>query len=292
MGSARTIQRDEAGFPPRLAAIAEAPMRLRLRGDLGAPGRPRAAVVGSRQCDDYGREMARAIAAGLARAGVSVVSGGARGVDGAAHQGALEAGGHTVAVLGSGVDVAYPPENAALFDRILAAGGALVSEHDDGQPASRWAFPRRNRIVSGLSDAVVVVRAGEGSGALITAEWARRQGVPVLAVPGEATHPLSRGPIELLRQGARVAASAADVLAVLGLAGQAELPLPELPGPELDAEAAAVYAALSGTARHAEELARAAGLEPGAALAALLGLELDGLAEQRPGQRFLKIAPR
>ncbi len=292
MGSARTILRGEAGFPPRLAGIEEAPEKLRLRGDLGTPGRPRAAVVGARRCDDYGREMARLIAAGLARAGVSVISGGAQGVDGAAHEGALEAGGHTVAVLGGGVDVVFPPEHGPLFDRILSAGGALVSEQDDGFPAQKWTFPRRNRIVSGLSDAVVVVQAAEGSGALITADWARRQRVPLLAVPGEATNPLSRGPIDLLKTGARVAGSANDVLEALGLAGQAELSLPESAPPKLDGEAAAVYGALSRIPRHAGEVARAAGLEPGTALAALLALELDGLAEQRPGQRFLRAAPR
>lgn len=292
MESARTILRGEVGYPPRLAAIEEPPEWLRLRGDLGAPGRMRAAVVGSRRCDEYGRDMARAIAAGLARGGVSVVSGGARGVDGAAHQGALEAGGHTVAVLGGGVDVVFPPEHGPLFDRILAAGGALLSEQEDGRPPERWTFPRRNRIVSGLCDAVVVVQAAEGSGALITAECARRQGALLLAVPGEATNPLSQGPIKLLRDGARVAGSAGDVLAALGLEGQGELPLPERAAPELDGEAAAVYAALSRTPRHAGQVAQAAGLEPGAALAALLALELEGLAEQRPGQRFLKVAPR
>jgi DNA processing protein len=292
MEPARTIWRGEAGFPPKLGAIPEAPEWLRLRGDLGGPARPRAAVVGARRCDDYGRDMARSIAAGLARAGVSVISGGALGIDGAAHEGALEAGGHTVAVLGGGVDVAFPAEHGPLFERILSAGGALVSEQEDGHPASRWTFPRRNRIVSGLSGAVVVVQAAEGSGALITARWARRQGVPVLAVPGESTNPLSRGPIELLRHGAQVAASASDVLAALGLVGQAELPLLERAAPELDGEAAAVYAALSRTPRHAGVVARAAGLDPGAALAALLALELEGLAEQRPGQRFLRMAPR
>lgn len=291
MGSARTILRGEAGYPPRLAAIEEPPGKLRLRGDLGAP-LCRVAVVGARRCDEYGREMARSIAAGLARAEVSVVSGGALGVDGAAHQGALDAGGHTVAVLGGGVDVVFPAEHGPLFDRILAAGGALVSEQEDGHPPERWTFPRRNRIVSGLCDAVVVVQAAEGSGALITADWARRQGVPLLAVPGEATNPLSQGPIGLLRHGARVAGSAADVLRALGLEGQAELPLPGRAAPELDGETAAVYAALSRTPRHAGQVAQAAGLEPGAALAALLALELEGLAEQRPGQRFLKAAHR
>jgi len=286
MDSARTLLRGQAGYPARLAAIEDSPESLRVRGELGAPARPRVAVVGTRRCDDYGRALARAIAGGLAGAGVSVISGGAEGVDAEAHQAALAAGGHTVAVLGSGVDVAFPAAHRDLFARIVAAGGALLTEHEDGQRPARWTFPRRNRIVSGLSDAVVVVRAGPRSGALHTAAWARRQGVPVFAVPGDVGLELSAGPLELLRRGARVAASAGDVLEALGLSGQAALPA--VPVPELDAEAAAVYAALGGSARHAGEVARAAGLDAGAALAALFRLELDGLAEQQPGQRFLR----
>jgi DNA processing protein len=128
---ARTLLRGEAGFPARLAAIPEPPASLRLRGELGPAGRPRVAVVGSRECDEYGRQMARAIAGGLARAGVSVVSGGAEGVDAAAHQAALDAGGHTVAVFGNGLDVVFPAAHRDLFARIVAAGGALLSEYPD-----------------------------------------------------------------------------------------------------------------------------------------------------------------
>jgi DNA processing protein len=242
-------------------------------------------VVGSRRCDEYGADLARGIAAGLARAGVSIVSGGARGVDAAAHEGALEAGGHTVAVLGTGVDVVYPAEHRDLFERIVASGGALVSEQPDGTPGWKGNFPRRNRIVSGMSDAVVVVRAGERSGALITAAWATSQGVPVLAVPGDARDPLSAGPHGLLRHGARLAASAEDVLAVVGV----EAPPPrQVELPALGAGASALLSALGRKPRHADEVARAAGLAPGAALAALLTLEIEGLCEQRPGHYFLR----
>lgn len=288
MEPARTLLRGEAGFPARLAAIPEPPASLRLRGELGPAGRPRVAVVGSRECDEYGRQMARAIAGGLAHAGVSVVSGGAEGVDAAAHQAALDAGGHTVAVFGNGLDVVFPAAHRDLFARIVAAGGALLSEYPDDRRGERWTFPQRNRIVSGLCQAVVVVRAGAGSGALITADWARRQGVPVLAVPGDATLPLSAGPHALLRGGAGLAASAADVLLAIGLSGQALLPLGPGPSGPLQGPAAAAYAALTGTPSHADEVARAAGLTPGQALAALFQLELDGLVEQRPGQRFLR----
>lgn len=286
MDTPRTLLPGQPGFPPSLARAGPPPVRLRLRGDLGAPVR-RVALVGARATDGYGRDMARRLARGLARAGVSVVSGGALGVDAAAHEGALEAGGHTVAVLGCGVDVAYPPSHRELFARILEGGGALLSELDDGAAAAPWTFPRRNRLVAALSDAVVVVRAGARSGALITAGQARAQGVPLLAVPGDADHELSAGPLALLRAGARLAADAGDVLAALGLTPgtQAELPLPDLPPDQ-----ASLLAALGGASRHADELARSAGLAAGAAMAALLGLELAGLAEQQPGLRFRRRA--
>ncbi len=284
MEAARTIRPGDGLFPDRLARIPRAPASLRLRGALGAP-RARVALVGSRAADDYGLRMARDLARGLAAAGVSVVSGGALGVDAAAHEGALAAGGHTVVVLGTGIDVLYPRRHAPLFRRILAAGGALVSELPDRAEATPWSFPERNRIVSGMSDAVVVVRAGAESGALITAGCARAQGVPVLAIPGDVDHPLSAGTLDLLRSGARAVGSAGDVLEALGLGRQPALPLavPELPERER-----ALLAVLGRRPRHADEVAREAGLPAGAALAGLLALELEGLCEQRPGHYFLR----
>ncbi len=287
MGPKRTILRGQDGWPPRLSAIPDPPERLRVRGVLGSTGERRVAMVGSRACDPYGLEIARDIAAGLARAGVCVVSGGAEGVDGAAHEAALDAGGRTIAVLGCGVDVIYPAGHARLFRRILDSGGALVSEYDDDAPGARWTFPARNRIVSGLSEAVVVVRAGAKSGALITADWAKKQGVPLFAVPGDVREEGSQGPLALLRAGAKLAASAQDVLAEIGLAGQLELPVKEA-APRLDGDEAAAWRTLGRSPLHADEIARAAGLTPRQALAALLNLELQGLCEQRPGHYFLR----
>jgi DNA processing protein len=285
MEAARTIRPGDGHYPSALQGIEDRPASLRVLGDLGA-GRRRVAVVGARDSDDYGRDMAGRIGAGLARAGVSVVSGGARGIDAAAHRGALQAGGHTVAVLGQGIAAGLTAEQRELLDAVRAGGGAVVSEYEDAAPAARWTFPKRNRIVSGMSEAVVVVRAGEGSGALITAAWARQQGVPVFAVPGDADHPLSAGPIGLLRTGARVAASADDVLEALGIAPQPPLPLPAPDG--LGEGARSILANLGPRPRHADELARASGLPAGAALAALLELELGGHCEQRPGHYFLR----
>lgn len=288
MEAARTIRPNDGHYPHALARCADAPPELRVRGTLG-PDRPRVAVVGTRQPDEYGTELARRIAFGLARAGVSVISGGAIGVDAAAHRAALDAGGHTVAVLGSGLDVPHPASNRQLFARILEAGGALVSELSDAAEARRWTFPDRNRIVSGMSDAVVVVRAAAKSGALITADWARRQGVPLFAVPGDVDDPLSAGPLALLRTGAHVAATADDVLGALGIAA-AEPTQIDLPALGLDAGARALLEALGPRARHADDLARAARLAPAAALAGLLALELEGLCEQRPGHQFVRRA--
>jgi DNA processing protein len=284
--TSRTIRRGEAGYPSRLARVPDAPPELRVRGELATPP-ARVAIVGARLADAYGLELARELARDLARAGVSVVSGGAQGIDAAAHEGALAAGGHTVAVFGCGLDVTYPAEHEQLFARIIESGGALVSEWEDAREAARWTFPRRNRIVAGMSDAVVVVRAGKKSGALLTAELARANGTPLFAVPGDVTNPLSAGPISLLRAGARMAASAADVLADLGLA-PGQLTLPGEATPELAGAEKTMYAALHRAPRHADELARETGLGAGPALAALLELELSGLCEQRPGHYFLR----
>jgi DNA processing protein len=278
----RTIRPPDGPYPRLLARIPDAPV-LRVRGELGDDLR-RVAVVGSRHVDGYGEELARAIGAGLARAGVSVVSGGALGVDTVAHRAALATGGHTVAVLGTGVDVLYPAQNRGLFTAILAHGGALVSEQPDGTPGFPGNFPARNRIVSGMCEAVVVVRAGARSGALITAQWARSQGRPVLAVPGDARDDLSAGPHALIRSGATLVSSAAEVLAELGL----RAPPAQRPLPALSCEGAALLGALGKRPRHADEVARAAGLGTSVTLAGLLALELQGLCEQRPGHYFLR----
>lgn len=283
MEPARTLRPGDGQYPDALARLAERPAELRLRGSLGA--RRRVAIVGSRGTDEYGADLAREISAGLARAGVSVVSGGALGVDAAAHEAAVDAGGHTVAVLGTGVDVTYPASHRELYRRILAAGGALLSQFPDGTRGFRANFPARNRVISALSEAVVVVRAGVGSGALITASWARAQGVPVLAVPGDVRDPLSAGTTALLKEGARAVASAADVLEVIGLETPVER---QLQHPALAGDEGTILAALARRPRHADEVARTAGLPPGAALAGLLALEVLGLCEQRPGHYFLR----
>jgi DNA processing protein len=276
----RWLARSDPGFPPRLASIHDPPPGLFLRG-LGDPGllsAPSVAVVGARACTDYGAHVARSLARELAAAGVVVISGLARGVDGWAHRGSLDAGGATVAVLGCGIDRDYPRAHATLAGEI-AATGLVVSEYPPGVAPAPWRFPARNRIVAGLALAAVVVEARERSGALITADLALEEGREVLAVPGEITSALSQGANGLLRVGATPATRAADILEAIGVAPPDASPDGPVPG----AAAAAALAALGQGAATADQVVRATGLAPGAVAAALIELELAGLVESRAG---------
>ena len=206
------------GYPPLLAAIADPPACLWTRGDVSLLDRIAVAVIGARVASREGLIAAGEIAFDLARAGVVVVSGLARGIDAAAHQGALDAGGKTIAVLGTGIDRIYPAEHAGLF-LAIAASGLLVTEFPPDSPPEDWHFPRRNRIISGLSKAVVVVEAREKSGSLITARLAADQGRDVMAVPGTFVGGRNRGANALLRDGAKLVESAVDILQELGMDG-------------------------------------------------------------------------
>jgi DNA processing protein len=268
---------------------------LYVRGNLATEGK-RVAIVGSRDSDELGLRMARALGEGLARAGVEVVSGGARGVDAAAHAGALWGGGSTVAVLGCGIDQAYPAENRDLFDRIAAGSGAVVSELVPGSPPARPNFPRRNRIIAGLSDATVVVRAGSRSGALVTARDAFAAGRKVFAVRGPAADALSEGTELLLREGVGLEATdASDVCAQLGWQAPStshppahSYPTPAHPQPvQADELGKRLLALLDGhTPVHVDELAARSHLPAQEALRKLTELEILGLCRQRPGKYF------
>lgn len=286
----RALARGDAEYPELLRALAGAPERLWVRGRLHPA--PAVAVVGSRRPTPYGLRMARRLAAGLAEAGVTVVSGLARGIDTAAHEAALAAGGRTWAVLGSGLDRVYPAENAPLAAAIAAKGGAVLSELPPEQGPRPGFFPARNRIISGLSWAVVVVEGDPKSGSLITARWAADQGREVLAVPGPADSALSRGPLELLRAGARPAADASDVLALLPgwvrTASQAAGPEPEaLPlwaGDGPDGEK--ILELLGSHALSLDEIAGGTGWELPRVLAALGELEARGALRALPGSHY------
>jgi DNA processing protein len=265
----RRLRRRDPGFPALLGAIHDPPPSLFLRGSAPVEllERPAVAVVGARSCSSYGRSVARSLGRELAAAGLVVVSGMARGVDGEAHRGALEAG-ETVAVLGCGVDRDYPAAHAELARKICERG-LVVSEYEPGVEPAPWRFPARNRIIAGLCQATVVVEARERSGALITADFALEEGREVLAVPGEITSALSAGTNALLRLGATPMTCAADVLESFGL---------EPVGPEaaeLGQAAARLLEHLRDGALTADELVRSAGVDPAEASAALMELELS-----------------
>jgi DNA processing protein len=266
-------------LPPRLRAIHDPPARLHLRG-VGSPGLltlPSVAIVGARACSPYGAQVARMLGRELAAAGLVVISGLARGIDGEAHRGALDAGGHTVAVLGCGIDRDYPAAHAALAGAI-AERSLLVSEYEPGVEPAPWRFPARNRIIAGLAVATVVVEARERSGALITADFALEEGREVFAVPGEITSTLSAGTNDLLRLGATPLTSAADVLELFDIAP------PTVSAPALSEPATRVIRALKAGSASADELARATGLDVASVTGALVELELAGAAVEGEGR--------
>ena len=258
-------------YPPLLAQIADPPGCIWTRGDRSIFAGVAVAVIGARYASQEGLIAARDIAGDLARSGIVVVSGLARGIDSAAHRGALDAGGKTIAVLGTGIDRVYPAENSALTAEI-AAKGLLVTEFPPDSPPEDWHFPRRNRIISGLSKAVVVVEAKEKSGSLITARLAADQGRDVMAVPGTIVGGRTRGANALLRDGAKLVESAVDILQELGLEGSADR---RRNSPEV-------------VEFTVDEIAQELRIPAGEALARLLDWELTGEVQRIGSGRFVR----
>ncbi len=273
-------------YPDMLREIHDPPALLFVRGTLPAPGETCLAVVGTRTPSLYGVKVAHSLAEDLAQHGIAIVSGMARGIDTAAHEGALRAGGRTFAVFGCGVDVIYPRENEILAKKILAAGG-LISESLPGTLPDSGLFPRRNRIVSGMCRGTLVVQGGETSGALITARCALEQNRSVFAVPGAVDNKRSRGPHLLIRQGAVLVETAEDILKELGPGfheDHSKVQPVHLPPPNASEER--VLEKLTREPRHIDELVRDLELPVAAVLADLLGLEMKGWIVQSPGKRF------
>jgi DNA processing protein len=246
------------------------------------------AIVGSRSASDYGRRVARDLARGLSSLGFTVVSGMARGIDGVAHESALGAGGRTIAVLGSGVDRAYPSEHDRLYQRIIE-NGAVISELPIGTRPAAFNFPARNRLISGLSLGVVVVEATEKSGSLITAALAVEQGREVFAVPGEVGSSRSRGAHRLIRQGAKLVENVNDIIEeiapqlvsrAVGAPAFAELPQ------QASQEARRILSMLQERSLHIDEVIEGSGLPPSKVSEVLLDLELQGFLQQLPGKRY------
>ena len=290
----RQIVRGDAEFPAHLREIPVPPDRLWVRGALVDEDALAIAIVGSRRATPFGLELAERLAGDLAARGITVVSGLARGIDSAAHRGALEAGGRTLAVLGGGVDVVYPPENRRLAARI-AERGAVVSQFAPGAPALAHHFPVRNRIIAGLALGVVVVEAAEQSGTLITAGHAGDLGREVMAVPGRAGAPTSRGTHRLIRDGAALVEGWEDVVAILPARWRACVAAgPPAPSAGAgDPQDTDPLLALIGTEPVTmEELIERSGLAASRAAARLLALELEGRVRQLPGKRFVRAARR
>ena len=286
---AQAVFREDADYPALLREIADPPHMLFLRG-TPATDEKSVAIVGSRRDTRYGRTQAKKIARDLASAGVTVVSGLARGIDTAAHEGALEAGGRTVAVLGNGIDAVYPEENKGLAQRIIDSGGAVVTEFPVGAGPLAYHFPIRNRIISGVSAAVLLIEGHAHSGTMITAGYAAEQGREVFALPGAVDAPGSAAPLALLRDGAGICTCAGDILVDMGW-------MPREPRVEEIEFSQARLAGLSDVQRKIaelmleeprsfEELVNESGIPPETLSAELTLMELDGVTEARAGRIY------
>ena len=262
----RALDRGAEGYPSCLEVLSDAPASLWVQGEAGMLGSRAVALVGTRECSPEGSDWTYGVAGRLAEEGFVIVSGLARGIDSAAHRGALDAGGDTIAVLGCGLDVPYPPENARLQERI-GVEGVLVSEYPPGTPPLSWNFPQRNRILAALAEAVVVVESRVRSGALVTARLALELGREVFVVPGWPASPFSAGPLRLLRDGARAVRHAEDLLEDLGGIVGAPAPPPRL----TDA-----LSAVHDGAASADEIARRLGVPLAEAREQWAALELLG----------------
>lgn len=270
---------DDADYPTTLRHLFDPPPFLFVVGDLTLVGRPCVAIVGTRRATLYGERATAALAAGLVDVGVCIVSGMARGIDSAAHRAALARKGATIAVLGTGIDIAYPAGHRSLHQAI-GERGLLVSEFPCGARPGKYAFPRRNRIIAALAALTIVVEAGEKSGALITSDHASDLGREIGAVPGPIDSPQSIGTNRLIRDGAHAILQADDALALIGLRDKGMRPFPV--EPVLHGDELVVWKALANGAAAVEWIVEHTALEPKRALAAVTALELSGLVETSP----------
>lgn len=279
------VSLDDPLYPGMLREIEDAPVVVYIKGDIQPQDKYAVAIVGSRKVTHYGASVAENISEELASMGFTVVSGLARGIDSISHRGAIKAGGRTFAVLGSGVDIPYPPENKTLMDKV-SASGCVMSEFPPGTAPDRENFPRRNRLISGLSLGVLVIEAAADSGALITARFAIEQGREVFAVPGNVSSPNSRGANELIRQGAVLTRKADDIVAELAPVLKGFIKSKDKVKIEVTAMEKDLCNLLSGEPKQIDVISRESGLPASQVLGTLLGLELKGAVKQITGKRF------
>ncbi|MFN3396202.1 MAG: DNA-processing protein DprA, partial [Thermodesulfovibrionales bacterium] len=276
-------------YPSLLREIEDAPVILYVKGEIKEEDRFSISIVGSRNATPYGRSVTEKIAGELAESGFTIVSGLARGVDTIAHLSSLRSGGRTIAVMGSGIDLIYPPENKWLFDKIIDSG-YVVTEFPPGTPPDKGNFPKRNRLISGLSLGVVVVEATEGSGALITARAALEQNREVFAIPGNISSPNSKGTNELIKRGAKLVQRSDDIIEELAPLLRGLIRPKEKCHVELTDEEREICNKLTSEPRHIDEIMRRSGFPMQKVLSILLGLELKGVVSQMDGKMFsLKV---
>lgn len=274
-------------YPGRLRNIYDYPMGLWIKGQLPEEGKPAAAIVGSRNCTSYGEQAAEYMGRELAKNGIQIISGLALGIDGAGHKGALAAGGGTWAVLGCGVNVCYPRNHFPLYQSVLKNGG-IISEYPPSASPQAFYFPVRNRLISALSDVILVIEAGEKSGSLITAHVGLEQGKEIFALPGRITDRVSRGCNMLIRDGAAILTSPADVLEYLGVPLEKKSNSYEKEDKGLAKTEKMVYSFLDCEPKHIEEICGSLNLEVSRCMEILLDLELGGMIERTAGQYYVR----
>ncbi len=278
---------DHPLYPERLRHITQSPFVIYLKGDLTENDIWGVAIVGTRRFSDYGRQITGELASTLAGYGITVISGLARGIDGIAHQSSLKAGGRTIAVLGNGIDQIYPPEHKKLAERIVNQG-ALISDYPLGTPPDGSNFPPRNRIISALSKLIIVIEAGQKSGALITAGYAAEQGKEVFAVPGKITSPVSKGANLLIKQGAHPLLSAQDVLDLLNMSLIKEQRAVKrvLPG---DPREALLFKAVGNEPQHVDEISTMVNMPIEEVTSTLAVMELKGMVRKTFGMKYVAV---
>lgn len=285
-----TIKIGDKNYPKILKQIHKPPKELYVKGRILGDTEFAIAIVGSRIASMYGLTTAERLGYELASRGLVVVSGLARGIDSASHKGALKAHGKTIAVLGSGLDIIYPPENKKLAEEIVEKNGALISEFPMGAPPAPKNFPQRNRIISGLSLAVVVVEAAKDSGALITADFALEQNREVFAVPGKVDSATSFGTNKLIKEGAKLVQTADDIMDELGLKLKASKgSAAEALKPNISQDEKAVYESLSGEAKYLDDVVEEAKLPLNKTQEILLRLQIRKLVRELPGKHFIRV---
>lgn len=285
----KIIKKGDSEYPEKLMKIKDAPDKLYVRGKLPDPDKKSVSIVGARNCTDYGSTLAKTISRILSLNDVQVISGLAMGVDTKGHIGAIEVEKPTYAVLGCGVDICFPTHNTNVYERIIEYGGGIISELDIGTPPLPHNFPLRNRIISGLSDIVIVVEARDKSGSLITADYALEQGKTIFACPGRVGDSLSRGTNNLIKQGAYILTSADDILEHLGLVVDGLMPKKEKDISTLDYFEKKIYDTIADDTLHIDQIVERTKMPVSKCLNTIMSLELNGFVETSVNNYYRRV---